>query len=254
MNPWKAIFLLAGGIFLFLTGCATSEEAKQKANAHFRLGTQYLQQNDSSSALRELLEAEKLDPRNADIHFALGWAYGAKGRYPQALEQYQEVLKIDPHFTEAHNASGAIYLELGKWDDAIQAFDHALKDILYLTPYYVLNNMGWAYYKKGDRGQAIECYKKALAMKPDFGLAHYNLGLAYKDNQQPVEAIAAFRAAIAHAPSLVDGQYQLGVLLFKSGRKEEAKKPLQEVIRLSPKSESARLAQEYLDLLQKSKP
>ena len=254
MNVRNMILLLSVGVFLSLTGCATSEADKQRAGAHFRLGSHYLQQGDSSSALRELLEGEKLDPRDANIQFALGWAYAAKGRYPQALEHHQQVLRLDPQFTEAYNAIGSINLELGKWDDAIGAFDHALKDVLYLTPFYVLNNMGWAYFKKGDRPKAIDCFKKALDMKPDFGLAHYNLGLAYKDSQKPEEAIGAFRAAITNAPTLLDGHFQLGVLYFNTGRREEAQKAFAEVIRLSPASESARTAQQYLDLLKKAKP
>ncbi len=251
MKPWKVIMLF-GLAVLILGGCATSEEAKQKAQIYFSMGTNYLTQGDSSSALRELLEAEKMDPKDAQIRFALGWAYSAKGRYPQALEKFQEVLKLDPKFTESYNAMGATYLEMGKWDEAIEAFDRAVKDLLYLTPFYPLNNIGWAYYKKGDRQKAIEYYRQALNQKPDFGLAYYNLGLAQKDNGQAEEAIASFKAAIGNAPGLLDGHFQLGVLYFNTGKREEAQAAFREVIKLSPKSESARMAQQYLDLLKKS--
>jgi type IV pilus assembly protein PilF len=235
-----------------LWGCGTSEQAKEKATLHYRMGFQHLQQGDSSSALRELLEAEKLNPKDPSIHFALGMTYNAKGRYTEGLEQYQKVLELDPKFTEAHNAMGATYLELGKWDEAIREFEITLQDLLYLTPFYVLNNIGWAYYKKGDPQKAIENFKKAIAMKPDFGLAHYNMGLVYKDNNQREEAIASFRSAIAQVPNLGDAHFQLGVLYFNAGKQEDAKKSFQEVVRIAPKSETARLAQQYLELLKKT--
>ena len=250
MKASKVIAILAM-VLMFLVGCATSEEARQKAQIHLRLGTHHLTQGDSSSALRELLEAEKLDPKDPHIRFALGWAYSAKGRFSQALEQYQEVIKLDPKYTEAYNAMGATYLEMGKWDEAIESFQQALKDLLYLTPFYPLNNIGWAYYKKGDRRKAIEYYRRALSQKPDFGLAHYNLGLAQKDEGKTEEAIASFKAAVTHAPGLLDGHFQLGVLYFHSGKGEEAQKAFGEVLRLAPDSESARLAKQYLDLLKK---
>ena len=251
MKLFKAILLLAIGLIFFL-GCSTNEQALQKAGIHSRLGLNYLQQGDSTSALRELLEAERLNPNDPHIHYALGLAYSAKGRFPQALEYYRQALKLDPKYTEAHNAMGGVYLELGLWDEAIKEFEFVLKDLLYHTPFYVMNNMGWAYYKKGERQSAIEYFKKALAMKPDFGLAYYNLGLAYKDNKQTEQAIVALRSAVGLATNFLDAHFQLGLLYFNSEKRNEAEKSFREVVRIAPQSESARLAQQYLDLLKKS--
>jgi tetratricopeptide (TPR) repeat protein len=88
-------------------------------------------------------------------------------------------------------------------------------------------------------------------MKPDFGLAYYNLGLAYKDNKQTEEAIAAMRSAIFQVPNLLDAHLQLGLLSFNAGIRDQARKAFEEVVRLAPRSDSARLAQQYLDLLKK---
>jgi type IV pilus biogenesis/stability protein PilW len=252
MNLLKFIWVVLA-VSLFLGGCATSEKDREKARIHTRLGSQYLQQGDPTSALRELLEAQKYNPEDADMQFALGWAYSAKGLFPQAMEAYRATLKIDPKYTEAHNAIGAIFLETGQWDAAIAEFELVLKDLLYQTPYYILNNLGWAYYKKGDRSRAIEYYQKAVGMKPDFGMAFYNLGLAYKDNKQEEEAIKAFRNTVVLVPGFADAHMQLGILYFNAPKPEEAQKAFQEVVRLAPQSENARLAKQYLDFLNKTK-
>ena len=245
-------FLIVMTALLLCGGCSTSEQNRQKAVLHTRLGHQYLQQGDPTSALRELMEAQKFNPEDANVHYALGWAYSAKRLFPQALESYRETLRLDPKYTEAHNAIGAIHLEIGQYDAAISEFEIVLKDLLYQTPYYVMNNMGWAYYKKGDLRRAIESYQRAVAQKPDFGLAFYNLGLAYKDNKQPGEAIRAFRNTVVLAPNLVEAHLQLGVLHFNEQQPADAQKSFQEVIRLAPGSDNARLAQQYLDFLKKS--
>ena len=251
MNSFKAILLLTTGL-AFLGGCITTEEARQKASIHTRLGYQSLQQGDATTALKEFLEAEKLNPKDPSIQFALGTAYNAKGHFHEGLQHYRKSLELDPKFTEAHNALGATYLELGQYDDAIREFELVLKDYLYLTPFYALNNLGRAYYKKGDWPRAIEYYKKALAMKPDFGLAYYNLGMVYKDNKQTEEAIAAMHSAVTYAPAFLDAHFQLALLYFDAGKRDQAKKAFEEVVRVAPRSESARLAQQYLDLLKKS--
>lgn len=248
MKRILSLALAAAALWTF-SGCATTEQNRQKAVLHTRLGHQYLEQGDSTSALRELMEAQKFNPKDPNVHYLLGWAYSARSLYPQAMESYREALRVDPKYTEAHNAIGAIYLVTGQYDAAIAEFEIVLKDLLYQTPYSVLNNIGWAYYKKGDLGRAIEFYQKAVAMKPDFGLAFYNLGLAYRDSRQPGEATRAFRTTLVLVPNLVDAHLQLGVVLFNGQQTAEARKSFEEVLRLAPGSEAARMAQQYLDFL-----
>ena len=88
-------------------------------------------------------------------------------------------------------------------------------------------------------------------MKPDFGLAYYNLGLAYKDSKQPDQAISALRSAITHAPDFWDAHFLLGELYFNAGKKDAAKKSFEEVVRLAPQSQKAQIAKHYLELLEK---
>ncbi len=248
----NAFLFFAAASLLFFSACGPDQKAIQRAGVHHGLGYNYLQEGDPTSALREFLEAERLNPQDPQIQYALGLCLNAKGRYPQALEHYERALALDPKYTEVHNAKGATYLEMGKWDDALQEFNLVLKDILYLTPFYVLNNLGWAYYKKGDLPLAIENYQRALRMKPDFGLARYNLGLALRDNKQTEQALVEFRHAAALAPTFLDAHFQLGRLYFELGKNREAKASFDEVVRLAPQSEAARMSRQYLDLLKKS--
>jgi type IV pilus assembly protein PilF len=250
-NILSLFLVLLVGLWVF-SGCSPDEKAIQRASIHYGLGYTALQQGDPTTALRELYEAEKLNPQDPSIQHVLGMALNAKGKYTEALEHYRKALELNPKYTEVHNAMGATYLELGKWDEAIKEFDLVLQDILYLTPFFVHNNIGWAYYKKGDLKKAIENYRKAIAMKPDFGLAHYNLGIAYRDGKQPGQAIASFRHAAELVPGLVDVHFQLGKLYFETGKKAEAQNSFQEVVRLAPQSEAAQMAKQYLDLLKKS--
>jgi predicted TPR repeat methyltransferase len=66
------------------------------------------------------------------------------------------------------------------------------------------------------------------------------------------EAIAAMRSAVTYAPTFLDAHFQLGVLSFNAGKRDQARKSFEEVVRIAPRSENAQLAQQYLDLLKKS--
>ncbi len=212
----KLLILLTA--MLLVAGCGITREARQKATLHFGMGVHHLQQGDPTSALRELLEAEKYNPEDPEIQYFLGAAYSSKSLYSQAIEHFQKTLALNPKFTDARKAIGDTYLSMGEWNKAIQEYEIVLRDILYLKPFFVWNNLGWAYYKKGDLPQAIDTFRRAVTLKPDFGLAYYNLGLASRD----------------------------------AGNIEEAKKAFQEVMRLAPDTPQARLAQQYLDLQKKS--
>ena len=89
-------------------------------------------------------------------------------------------------------------------------------------------------------------------MNPNFALAHYNLGIACRDGKKTNQAITAFRRAADLVPELLDAHFQLGKLYFEAGKKAEAQKSFQEVVRLAPQSETAHMARQYLDLLKKS--
>jgi len=54
--------------------------------------------------------------------------------------------------------------------------------------------MAGARYQKGDAHQATALIGKAIALRPDYAEAHYNLGIALKDQGKLDEAVAAYRS------------------------------------------------------------
>ena len=67
-----------------------------------------------------------------------------------------------------------------------------------------LNDLGASLAGRGRTDDAIACYRRALALDPDFALALYNLGLALRRRGQLDEALAALRRAVALRPGDAD--------------------------------------------------
>lgn len=102
----------------------------------------------------------------------------------------------------------------------------------------------------GNYPQAERCARRALALNPKLGYAHYALGQTLHSQLQRVEAIASYRTAIRLIPELADAHYLLGLALHEQGAMSEAMASLQEALRLRPAFPEvlAELGALYLDL------
>ncbi len=97
-----------------------------------------------------------------------------------------------------------------------------------------LKNQGNAQKAAGDLQGAIESYRRALEVEPDYVPALYNLGLVFRELQQFDEAEACFRRVLAVEPRDVDALFNLGALLRRSSRLGEADEVFRRALELAP--------------------
>ncbi len=74
----------------------------------------------------------------------------------------------------------------------------------------------------GDVAGAIDQYKQAIALHPEFPTAYRALGYAYFQNNQLDEAIAAYQKAIELRPDSAELHTGLSMLYFQTGQMEKA--------------------------------
>ncbi|MDA9813374.1 tetratricopeptide repeat protein, partial [Planktomarina temperata] len=120
----------------------------------------------------------------------------------------------------------------GKLDEAIEAYKKALA----IKPDYAdaYNNMGNALKDQGKLEEAIEAYNKALAIKPDYAEAYNNMGIALKDKGKLEEAIKAYNKALAIKPDYTEAYNNLGATLQDQGKLEEAIKAYNNALAIKP--------------------
>jgi arylsulfatase A-like enzyme/Flp pilus assembly protein TadD len=124
----------------------------------------------------------------------LGGAYLNQKNYREAEKAFERALQLDQNYAVVVNNLGTLYLtasldskDRGSLAKAIARFQRAIQiDSAYASPY---NGLGAAMKISGDLDGAIRNWEKAVALKPDFRFALFNLGLAYLAKGEKAKAL-----------------------------------------------------------------
>ena len=156
----------------------------------------------------------------------------SQARYKEAKAETLQLLKHFSHSVTLHNILGAANRGLGKFDEAIEAYKKALSiKPDYAESYY---NLGNAFMEQGRLEKAIKAYNKALSIKPDYALAYYNLGNARKEGGELNKSIDAYKKAISFKPDFADAHNNIGNALKEKGFLAQAMKAYNKALSIKP--------------------
>ncbi len=248
--------LLTGLVILTVSfaACVPYEEvrpAKERATYHYMLGVAALDEKNPTDALKEFLLAEEADDRDPKIQSVLAQAYWLKQAHGLAEEHFQAAIELSDGEPEYYQNIAALYLTMERYDDAISSFRTAAENLLFDRPELSWTGIGFANFQKQDYAAAERSYKKSIAINPRYYMAPFRLGELYYSQGRPVEALDMFTRTVELAPRFPDGHYWQGLVYMKIKDAEKAKLAFREVVRLAPQSETARLANNYLKIINK---
>ena len=83
-------------------------------------------------------------------------------------------------------------------------------------------NLGVVLARKGNLNEAIEEYRAALKIKPDYVEAYYNLGNAFMRKGDARAAIHNYRMALQNNPDFFKAYYNIAKILYGQGNIDEA--------------------------------
>ncbi len=109
-------------------------------------------------------------------------------------------------------------------------------------------------HEKGNLAGAIDLYKKALKIEPNFPEAEYQCGIAYLALDKRDEAEKSFRKAVELRPEWTLAMTSLGSLLVQNDKFTEADRILSKALELDPQNSPALAAMSDLRLKTKASP
>ncbi|MBI5552531.1 MAG: tetratricopeptide repeat protein [Desulfobacterales bacterium] len=233
-NVWGVfVSILLLTVFSSCAGQQTQRNTELGA-ATREIGEAYMHQGDYTSALRELIKAEQLNPDDHFVHNDLGLVYMSKKMMPEAISHFKKAIELKPSYTPARNNLGSAYLAVEEWDLAIATFKEITKDALYATPQYPLSNLGYAYFNKKDYNTALNYYREALKLQPDLVNALVGSGRTYLAMNQGRQAQRALERAVQLSPKTPEIHYYLAEAYLATGQTAQARASFETVIDLAP--------------------
>ena len=154
------------------------------------------------------------------------------GKLKQALSESNQMLEKFPNSVFLFNISGASNAGLMQYDAAINSYKKALKIMPnYAEAYF---NMGIALKNKGDLEAAIDSYKMALKIKPDYVDVFYNMGNTLKEKGDLEASITSFKMTLKIKPDHTDAYYNMGIAQNEKGDLEAAIASFKMTLKIKP--------------------
>lgn len=125
-------------------------------------------------AIKNYKASIELHP-TAEAHTFLGWTYSFMGLYQEAIEECKKAIEIDPDFGNPYNDIGAYLIEMGYLEEAIPWLEQAKTAKRYEARHYPYHNLGRVYERLGEWQKAMEEYRGALRVNPEYKAAKESL-------------------------------------------------------------------------------
>jgi tetratricopeptide (TPR) repeat protein len=250
-------------------------------DAHVRAGTLLLAAGEFEAARVRAELALTNSPGSAPANILLGNALAGLNQTDKALKQIEQAISLDPSYAPAWTALGAVQFRSGTRAEAAEAFQKAVD----LAPRSVeariaLANFRWA---SGDIGAAERTLQSALALDATNTQIHRTLALLYLSAHRVADAEPHFKA-LANEPGgqlaladyytgagdnekamtvlrTVEGgadkaearaaTLRISAINYAAGRKDDAYKIVDGIIKDSPKYAEARIAKSRMLLMDK---
>ena len=157
--------------------------------------------------------------------------------WKNSVSLFMHAIQVTQKNELAHNNLGIEYMRIENTQRAMEHFKKALA----IRPNYpsALVNIGALFQQNNRLDVAKTFYFQALKTWPEYAQAHYNLGWALEQEENFGQAEYHYRKAIKALPDYSHAHNNLGVLMARKGRFDEAVKYFQRALKIRPQDAQA---------------
>ena len=198
-----------------------SVKFSDSVQVQWALGMAYVQNGRYQDAITPFEEVmfRRSDPA---VMYELARCYFKTEQYTSASELHLLLTERYPDVAMYQLAAGESMLARNKTTEAVSYLDRAIKlDSTRTEAYLVLTG---ALQESGDSARALQVAADAVRRNQQDPMAWYNLGLLRMKQQQYDSASKAFKRAVALKPNYGEAYFNLAIVLEQKGFVEDAAK------------------------------
>jgi tetratricopeptide (TPR) repeat protein len=136
--------------------------------------------NSNKIAEAEILNKKLIKefPKAIDLYNLLGLIFLKQKKATEAIKYFSLGIEIKSDYFPLYDNMGTAYRIIGKYDEAEKFFKKAIS--INKKAIEPRNNLASLFSIQNKSIKAITYYKKVLSIKSDYYITHYNLGIEYK--------------------------------------------------------------------------
>lgn len=207
----------------------------QSEERHLLLADFLSTRKNYGAAEQALQDASRQLPHSTKLQLGLAELYVKSEQQAKAREQYLSLMKnhkLKPVGLEAKVKLAEIDLLSGKQTDAEQQVEAILKENPRSSEALVLS--GRMALAKRNGKDAVQAFRTVLHDQPELATVHFLLGQAYVLTGENNLAKESFERAVALYPGQVDARRSLAALDSQSGRHQQARARLDDLLKQRP--------------------
>jgi protein O-GlcNAc transferase len=184
-------------------------------------------------------------PNSAELHFYRSNLYLHADEKALAIASCKRALSLNPEFIVAQQSLSRLLLDTEQFEQAEFSYRREIE----LTPTHFgpFHMLGVVLNRMARHAEAIELFKRAIALNPNSSASYSSLGAAYMDLDDTSEdslalAQANFEKAVALEPDSSESLYSLGINCWRRAQLERALASFDKAIEANPDNVKARWA------------
>lgn len=231
LRNWTGLILVSATLTACATTATKSLTAEEKASLYINAANGALADGQPTTALQDLIEAEKVAPKMPDIYHMRALVYAAKGEPAQAILAAKKAVELNPKYSAANTTLGKLLMDNGRSEEAVKYLKAASADDLYPESFKPLTSLGIIYYRKMDLTQASEYLDKAIATAPKGAcLAYYYRGHIHLHQGEFRQAINDYNQATRRfCANFAEAHLALGIAYERDKQYDAARKKYLEI-------------------------
>lgn len=183
---------------------------------HSWLGNVYLRQKDWNNAIFHFNFVLRDTTTNPALHVILGEYFHEKGDAGEAITHFRRALQLDTTNVSAQMGIVDAYARMGRLEVALLEYQSLVDRFKEDTGHRIEQNLALAYFQQGEFEQAIEWYRKAVAIDSTDARSYFGIARSYELLGSAGRAERSYIRAIDSDPDYIEALVNLGSLSYRS--------------------------------------